>query len=119
MSSVTVSVKVRTAKNQIRCLFDDQGRKIEDPIQLKEIAIGFYQKLLGCPAQIDVDSLNRLNNLMESCILEVKKFMLQCEVTADEIKKAMFSMKRDKACGLDGYSAHFFKKTWDIVKDDV
>jgi len=40
-------------------------------------------------------------------------------VTSSEIKEAMFSLKRNKAPGPDGYPADFFKKTWDIVGQDV
>ncbi|GJS20963.1 RNA-directed DNA polymerase, eukaryota, reverse transcriptase zinc-binding domain protein [Tanacetum coccineum] len=36
-------------------------------------------------------------------------------VTAQEVKDAMFSMGNDKSPGSDGYTACFFKESWDIV----
>ncbi|XP_035840389.1 uncharacterized protein LOC118487554 [Helianthus annuus] len=40
-------------------------------------------------------------------------------VTRDEVKAAMFSIADNKAPGLDGYTSVFFKKTWDIVGEEV
>nr|GEW54657.1 hypothetical protein [Tanacetum cinerariifolium] len=41
------------------------------------------------------------------------------DVTNDEINKALFSLGDNKASGPDGFSAAFFKETWDIISDDV
>ncbi|GJU76117.1 reverse transcriptase domain-containing protein [Tanacetum coccineum] len=39
-------------------------------------------------------------------------------VTRQELKNALFSMGNDKAPGPNGYTAAFFKESWDIVADD-
>jgi hypothetical protein len=44
---------------------------------------------------------------------------LEKEVTAEEIRDTMFSMKANKAPGPDGYTADFFKASWSIVGEDV
>lgn len=41
------------------------------------------------------------------------------EVTPEEVRQAMFSLKDNKAPGLDGYTAHFYKQAWSVVGDDV
>lgn len=41
------------------------------------------------------------------------------EVSAAEIKSAMFSIGGDKAPGPDGFNASFFHKNWSIVGPDV
>lgn len=41
------------------------------------------------------------------------------EVTHEEIKSALFAIDDNKALGIDGFNALFFKISWDIVKEDV
>lgn len=45
--------------------------------------------------------------------------MMVREVTNDEIKEAMFSIGNDRAPGPDGFTSAFFKKSWDVVGQDV
>ncbi|GJY94750.1 sodium/hydrogen exchanger 6 [Tanacetum coccineum] len=45
-------------------------------------------------------------------------FMVR-EVSDSEIKGALFSIGDDKPPGPDGFNAAFFKKSWDIVGDEV
>jgi hypothetical protein len=45
--------------------------------------------------------------------------LLDKEVTEDEIRETLFHVKANKAPGLNGFSADFFKATWPIVGKDV
>nr|GEV85333.1 reverse transcriptase domain-containing protein [Tanacetum cinerariifolium] len=41
------------------------------------------------------------------------------DISNSEIKKAMFVIDDNKAPGPDGYTSHFFKKSWDILGDEM
>jgi hypothetical protein len=48
-----------------------------------------------------------------------QQHILAQDVTMEEIKHAMFSLKNNKATGPNGFNAGFFKRTWHIVGEDV
>lgn len=39
--------------------------------------------------------------------------------TGEEIRLALFQMHPDKAPGIDGFSALFYQKFWELIKDDI
>lgn len=43
---------------------------------------------------------------------------LICEPKVQEIRNALFSIRDQKALGLDGFGSKFFKHVWDTVKSD-
>ncbi|GJS26843.1 sodium/hydrogen exchanger 6 [Tanacetum coccineum] len=45
-------------------------------------------------------------------------FMVR-DVLNDEVKSVIFSMGDERALGLDGFTAAFFKKAWDVVGGDI
>lgn len=87
---------------------------------IKELAIGFYQNLLGKTShefnQVKADRVSGLfrRKLSPSCVAG-----MQAGVTKNEIKKVIFSMNKNKAPGPDGFSAGFFQQAWPVVGDEV
>jgi len=65
------SVKVRNSYNLVRMIKDEEGKRVEDMLRIKEVAIGFYQKLLGEPAH----EFNQGKAGLVSHLIKKKKFL--------------------------------------------
>lgn len=48
-----------------------------------------------------------------------ESIILEAEVSDEEIKKALQGIGNDKAPGLDGFNALFFKSDWDLINPDL
>jgi hypothetical protein len=114
------SIKVRNSFNLIKILKDEEGNKVEDMNQIKELAIGFYQRRLGTSVHsfepLKADRVSQLINkkFSPSCVAS-----MEAVVTPEEIKNVIFAMNKHKAPGPDGFSAGFYQKAWTIVGQDV
>ncbi|XP_074305757.1 uncharacterized protein LOC141640979 [Silene latifolia] len=51
-------------------------------------------------------------------LTEELQHMLNQNVTPEEIRKALFSIDKNKSPGPDGYSSGFFKQAWGIIQQD-
>lgn len=60
-------IKLRNARNTIRCLYDSAGAKVDEPHQLKDLAVDFFKNLLGPP--VNVFFLRRMQT----------KYLLSCK----------------------------------------
>jgi hypothetical protein len=114
------SVKVRNSNNLIKVLKDSEGNSIHDVMEIKSMAINFYQQLLGTTLhEFSSDKAARVTNLIK------KKFSAKCvagmcaPVTKLEIHKVIFAMNPSKSPGPDGFSTGFFQKAWPVIGDDL
>jgi hypothetical protein len=113
-------IKARQARNAIKCLIDSDGNRLEDPAEIKQEIITFYQQLFGQSNLVNEGGMmNRVSALISPKISDETKYFLQHEVTEDEIRCTLFSLGNEKASGPDGFTAHFFKKSWSIVGKEV
>ncbi|KAJ9536708.1 LOW QUALITY PROTEIN: hypothetical protein OSB04_un000093 [Centaurea solstitialis] len=79
--------------------------------------VEFFQSLLG-HSDANVNPVIPLDFFQRKLTIEDANLMIR-PITKEEVKLAMFSIGDDKAPGSDGYTSHFFRKTWHIVGPEV
>ncbi|XP_043725893.1 uncharacterized protein LOC122672496 [Telopea speciosissima] len=60
-----------------------------------------------------------LLDVIPSVITEEDNTRLIASPSLKEVEEAVFSLSKDSAPGLDGFTGHFFTSSWEIVKADV
>jgi len=113
------SVNGRQNRNKLLSLTREDGEVVKGHEVVKSEVIAYFHRVLG------VDQMPRVLNeeVVESTInlklCSPQQHVLAQDVTREEIKHAMFSLKNNKAPGLDGFNAGFFKRMWHIVGEEV
>ena len=112
------TIKERRASNTIYELQDAEGNWQSNTDKIHTEISQYYQKLQGTETTY-LQMIDR--NIMRegSQVDPYDAQMLVQEVSEDEIKDALFRMDDNKAPGVDGFNAFFFKNTWDIIKHDL
>lgn len=109
--------KRNAKRNFIAAVSREDGSSTSSFDQIAKEFLGFYQNLLGTSSgnvPIDPSILNS-----GPLISQEQAEGLVRDVNAQEIKEALWSIGDEKAPGLDGFSACFFKKAWNTVGDQL
>lgn len=93
----------RKRKNLIPRLMVN-GNEVESFEEISSEAIHFFLSYTGIKVWIGL-----VSNLFENQLTDDMRKELEVPISMEEVRKAIFSMKKDKALGLDGYSIRFFR----------
>lgn len=108
------AIKIKSKRKSVH------GMKIgkswyNEPKVLKEKMYTLFRDHFNCPIRKwSMDLLLNFKALKED---EVRN--LEVLFTMDEIKDAIWSSDECKALGSDGFNMVFYRKCWDVVKDDL
>ncbi|XP_047953408.1 uncharacterized protein LOC125199446 [Salvia hispanica] len=110
-------VRTNNTRNTIALLCKPDGSLIEDQDKIADSFVHFYNGLFGVPK----DATPLIPEVIRTgyTLNDDESLSLIRGVSDMEIKKALFSIKDDKAPGPDGYSSAFFKKNWGTVGADL
>ncbi|GJV54136.1 RNA-directed DNA polymerase, eukaryota, reverse transcriptase zinc-binding domain protein [Tanacetum coccineum] len=109
-------LKVRKNSSRIVSVCDAK-RKWYNEDEVVEQFIKNFQTFLGGNGEDPI--IEDAENLFTIKLSENEASAMTRDVTDLEIKEAIFDIDNDKAPGPNGFTALFFKKSWDIVGKDA
>ena len=104
-------IKERTQKKQIMNIMSLKGKMLYDQNDIQEEFVSFYKSLMGTSAG-NLPAINTQVMKRGPTLTKQQRIHLCAEVTEQEIYEGLKSIGNDKAPGIDGYNAYFFKYTW-------
>ncbi|XP_075523988.1 uncharacterized protein LOC142556413 [Primulina tabacum] len=113
-----VCASTRWVKNLISWLLSVHGDWCSDKGGMTEIVVDYFSNLFrsGDPR---IQDINPVLDCVQPKVNEQMNSVLCSPFSAEEVKKALFDMYPEKAPGLDGMSAFFFQKNWQVVGPEV
>lgn len=107
-------------QKRITLLYGSDGQVIKDEELIKEEIISFYQNLLGT---VDKEctgggEVGQLKGILQNKLVVSSRDFLTATVTK-EVYNTIKHMPTNKSHGPDGFTADFFKSSWDIIGELV
>uniref|UniRef100_A0A803NUC0 CCHC-type domain-containing protein n=1 Tax=Cannabis sativa TaxID=3483 RepID=A0A803NUC0_CANSA len=108
----------RKANNKIKFLQTESGARVTSKHDMAEAIQDYFANIFHSQT-VDEDALQATLNCIPATITPEMNMNLIKPFTPSEVKDALFSMGSDKSPGIDGMSAMFYQRHWDIVGDSV
>ena len=106
----------RRRKNTVNRLWNDEGVWCESKESIIKRAIDYFENIYTF---IHPTRVEKVTDLIPTKVTAEMNAALTQEFNVEEVRAALGQMHLTKAPGLDGMSASFYQKYWDIVGLDV
>lgn len=110
------SVKTGRSRKHILKLKDEDGKVHWSDAAKAEVASSYFSELFKSS---NPRSYAPVFQSMAPKVTQSMNDVLISEVSKEEVREAMFSIKHESAPGPDGMTAAFFQNYWDFVGDDI
>ena len=110
------TVKANRVKNSLRFLVDENGIEHSLNRDKGSIVATYFENMFQSSFPANMDSV--LNGFHQRVSSEMN-LELTSAVSEQEIYNAVFSIDAKSAPGPDGFTAIFFQKNWNLIKDQV
>ncbi|XP_060216429.1 uncharacterized protein LOC132643909 [Lycium barbarum] len=109
-------MKEKRQQKQIIELTSLTRQKLTDTKAIQEGIIQFYKSLMGTSAY-SLPVVNKTTMSNGPVLSHHQQVELCKEITNQEILEGLQSIGDDKALGIDGFNALFYKKSWPIIAE--
>ena len=111
----------RRQSNAICCIRNENGELETDPNALREIATKFYVDLLSEePISMEIQQQRmRVWGEIPTKVTQEMTDSLLLPITKQEVEHALQSLSNSNCLGLYGFTPSFYKKYWEILKEDL
>ncbi|KAG5620558.1 hypothetical protein H5410_005776 [Solanum commersonii] len=109
-------VKGRRNNLKVSRIMNEHGCWLDQEVEIAEEAIKFYQKQFT--QERDCTDFSLLSHI--PMMITKQDNGLLGEISGEEeVKKTIFNLNGDSACGPDGFSGIFYQTCWEIIERDV
>ncbi|KAL0754380.1 hypothetical protein Bca101_092048 [Brassica carinata] len=110
------SVKANRSRRRITKLMDDRGQAHFSEAAKGEVATEYFKKLFSSANSGDFSAL--FEGFSSRVTAGMNEILVR-EVSKEEVKEAVFSIKASSAPGPDGMTGLFFQSYWNTIGDQV
>ena len=111
--------RVRISQNHISEIFTEEGVSIKGQALIKLSASKHFQILFQEDGHIEEKVVSEFLENVPSLVNAEDNHVLMKPFSEKEIVEVIWAMELDKAPGPDGFSIHFYKVCWAIIKTDL
>jgi hypothetical protein len=102
--------------NKIKSLKRPDGTLCTTQDELEAMAANFYRHLFAAQ---DLTAPENVVQFVPRKVTDAMNLMLDAPLATEEVEKALFMMRPNKAPGPDGFTTGFFQRHWQLIGDDV
>eukprot|EP00253_Pinus_taeda_P031968 PITA_31968 len=111
--------RARLSHNHIVEITSSSGQVFKGFAQIQEAATNHFKNLLSAERNGEEEDETDFLSVIPSLVSEEDNASLTSPVTEEEITNIVWSMDPDKAPSPDGFSIHFYRICWEIIKYDL
>eukprot|EP00253_Pinus_taeda_P010679 PITA_10679 len=110
--------KLKFLKRAIK-QWNHKGEKIETHEGIEKEFINYFKKAHQEPDFNRLPAINQITQNIPKVITEEHNSLLIKPINLQEVQEAVQHMKEGKVPGPDGFTANFFHRFWDLIKNEV
>jgi ribonuclease HI/exonuclease III len=111
--------KARLSRNHISEITTNEGKLCKGIDQIKDAVVSHFQQLYSKENHDNEEDYNEFLMNTPTLVTKEDNTALLIPISEEELSKVIWSMDPDKAPGPDGFTIHFYRICWNIIKSDL